>query len=51
MTKVCEAYCSKTLSDRLFNDDYHGDNVNGLHIPGDKYDINGYFISMACAMW
>ena len=50
MTKVCEAYCSKKLSDRLFNDGYHGDNVNGLHIPGDEYDINGYYISLACAM-
>ena len=50
MTKVWEAYCSKELSDRLFNDGYHGDNINGLHIPGDEYDINGYYISQACAM-
>ena len=50
MTKVCEAYCSKELSDRLFTDGYHGDNINGLHIPGDEYDINGYYISQACAM-
>ena len=50
MTKVWEAYCSKELSDRIFNDGYHGDNINGLHIPGDEYDINGYYISQACAM-
>ena len=50
MTKVWEAYCSKELSDRLFNDGYHGDNINGLHIPDDEYDINGYYISQACAM-
>ena len=50
MIKVCEAYCNKKLSDRLFNDGYHGDNVNGLHIPGDEYGIDGYYISLACAM-
>ena len=50
MTNVCEAFCSKKLSERLFNAGYHGDNVNGLHIPGDEYDIDEYYISLACAM-
>jgi len=51
-TVIHEAYCSKELSDRLFNDGYHGDNVNGLHIPDDEceYDIDVYYISMSCAM-
>ena len=49
---IHEAYCSKELSDRLFNDGYHGDNVNGLHIPDDEceYDIDAYYVSMSCAM-
>lgn len=51
-TVIHEAYCSKELSDRLFNDGYHGDNVNGLHIPDDEceYDIDAYYVSMSCAM-
>lgn len=50
MTKTCEAFCSTKLSERLFKDGYHGDNVKGLHIPGDEYDIDKYYISLACAM-
>ena len=46
MTKTCEAFCSTKLSERLFKDGYHGDNVNGLHIPGDEYDIDKYYISL-----
>lgn len=37
MTNVCEAFCNKKLSDRLFHAGYHGDNINGLHIPGDEW--------------
>ena len=50
MTGVSEAFCSKKLSDRLFHDGYHGDNINGIHIPGDECIIDEYYISQACAM-
>ena len=43
MKNTCEAYCSTKLSERLFNDGYHGDNVNGLHIPGDVRNM--------CNLW
>ena len=48
--RIAEAYCNEQLSNRLFADGYHGDNVNGIYVPGDEYDMNGYFISLACAL-
>ena len=50
MISVREAYCNKELSDRLFNDGYHGDNINGLYVPEKEWDIDAYYISMSCAM-
>ena len=40
MISVREAYCNKELSDRLFNDGYHGDNINGLYVPEKEWDID-----------
>lgn len=37
---ITEAYCNEQLSNRLFADGYHGDNVNGIYVPGDEYDMN-----------
>ena len=51
--EIHEAYCHEELSDRLFKDGYHGDNMNGLHISdedGYEFNIDKYFISMSCAM-
>lgn len=47
---VHEAYCSEKLSERLFNDGYSGDNLNGLYVPFKDCDLDAYYISMSCAM-
>ena len=47
---VQEAYCSTETSKRLVAAGYHGDNINGLYMPGDDADINEYYISLSCAM-
>lgn len=47
---VQEAYCSTETSKRLVAAGYHGDNINGLYVPGDDADINAYYISLSCAM-
>jgi hypothetical protein len=49
-TEVHEAYCNEKLSERLFNDGYSGDNINGLYVPIDDCNIDAYYISMSCAM-
>lgn len=51
--EIHEAYCHEELSERLFKDGYHGDNMNGLHIPNEdeyEFNIDKYFISMSCAL-
>ena len=47
---ILEAYCSTEVSKMLFDAGYHGDNVNGIHLPGDEYDIVEYYVSISCAM-
>ena len=47
---IREAYCSTELSKSLVAAGYHGDNINGLYVPGDEADINKYYITLSCAM-
>ena len=47
---IREAYCSTELSKILVAAGYHGDNINGLYVPGDEADINEYYITLSCAM-
>ena len=47
---IREAYCSTELSKILVAAGYHGDNINGLYVPGDEAEINEYYITLPCAM-
>lgn len=47
---IQEAYCSTEVSKMLFGVGYLGDNVNGIHLPGDEYGIVDYYVSISCAM-
>ena len=47
---ILEAYCSTEVSRMLLEVSYHGDNVNGIHLPGDEYDMAEYYVSISCAL-
>lgn len=54
--EIHEAYCNEKLSNRLFNDGYHGDNINGKNISLDcamrwLREVRGVYINIRMTYW
>jgi hypothetical protein len=54
--EIHEAYCNEKLSNRLFNDGYHGDNINGKSISLDcamrwLREVRGVYINIRMTFW
>lgn len=54
--EIHEAYCNEKLSNRLFNDGYHGDNIKGKYISMDcamrwLREVRGVYINIRVTYW